>query len=147
MARLLAPKHAEALGQPVVVENKPGASGQIAAQQVARAAPDGSQLLFDASSFAVNPSLFPKLPYDTDAAFVAARGGRAVPQRDGLHARLRGEDRRRRDPAREGESRQDRLRVVGQRLGAAPRGRALRAARRRRAAARPYRGGGPALND
>jgi tripartite-type tricarboxylate transporter receptor subunit TctC len=70
MARLLAPKLAEALGQPVVVENKPGASGQIAAQQVARAAPDGSQLLFDASSFAVNPSLFPKLPYDTDTAFV-----------------------------------------------------------------------------
>ena len=70
MARLLAPKLAEALGQPVVVENKPGASGQIAAQQVARAAPDGTQLLFDASSFAVNPALFPKLPYDTDAAFV-----------------------------------------------------------------------------
>ncbi|MEI7443475.1 MAG: tripartite tricarboxylate transporter substrate binding protein, partial [Burkholderiales bacterium] len=69
MARLVAPKLAEALGQPVIVENKPGASGQIAAQQVARAAPDGTQLLFDASSYAVNPSLFPKLPYDTDAAF------------------------------------------------------------------------------
>ena len=69
MARLVAPKLAEALGQPVIVENKPGASGQVAAQQVARATPDGTQLLFDASSYAVNPSLFPKLPYDTDAAF------------------------------------------------------------------------------
>jgi tripartite-type tricarboxylate transporter receptor subunit TctC len=69
MARLLAPRLAEALGQPVLVENKPGASGQIAAQQVARAAPDGTSLLFDASSFAVNPALFPKLPYDSDTAF------------------------------------------------------------------------------
>jgi tripartite-type tricarboxylate transporter receptor subunit TctC len=69
MARLIAPRMAEALGQSVVVENKPGASGTIAAGQVARAAPDGSMLLLDASSFAVNPSLFDKLPYDTAAAF------------------------------------------------------------------------------
>jgi tripartite-type tricarboxylate transporter receptor subunit TctC len=69
MARLIAPKLAEALGQTVVVDNKPGASGQIAASQVARAVPDGTQLLLDASSFAVNPALFPKLPYDSDKAF------------------------------------------------------------------------------
>jgi tripartite-type tricarboxylate transporter receptor subunit TctC len=69
MARLIAPKLAEALGQTVVVDNKPGASGQIAAGQVARATPDGTQLLLDASSFAVNPALFPKLPYDSDKAF------------------------------------------------------------------------------
>lgn len=69
MARLIAPKLAEALGQTVVVDNKPGASGQIAAGQVARAIPDGTQLLLDASSFAVNPALFPRLPYDTDKAF------------------------------------------------------------------------------
>jgi tripartite-type tricarboxylate transporter receptor subunit TctC len=69
MARLIAPRMAEALGQPVIVENKPGASGTVAAAQVARAAPDGSMLLLDASSFAVNPSLFDKLPYDTATAF------------------------------------------------------------------------------
>lgn len=69
MARLIAPKLADALGQTVVVDNKPGASGQIAAGQVARATPDGTQLLLDASSFAVNPALFPKLPYDSDKAF------------------------------------------------------------------------------
>lgn len=69
MARLVAPRLSEALGQPVVVENKPGASGTIAAGQVARAAPDGSQLLLDASSFAVNPALFDKLPYDSTSAF------------------------------------------------------------------------------
>jgi tripartite-type tricarboxylate transporter receptor subunit TctC len=69
MARLIAPHLGKYLGQNVVVENKPGASGQIAAAQVAKAAPDGNTLLLDASSFAVNPSLFPKLPYDSDKDF------------------------------------------------------------------------------
>lgn len=69
MARLIAPKLGEALGQPVIIENKPGASGQIGASAVAKAAPDGYTLMLDASSFAVNPALFPKLPYDSDKAF------------------------------------------------------------------------------
>jgi tripartite-type tricarboxylate transporter receptor subunit TctC len=69
MARLIAPKMAEALGQPVVVENKPGASGQIGAGEVARAAPDGYTLMLDAANHAVNPSLYPNLPYDSAKAF------------------------------------------------------------------------------
>jgi len=69
MARLIAPRMAETLGQPVVVENKPGASGQIAAGEVARAPADGYTLLFDASNYAVNPALFPSLPYDPAKAF------------------------------------------------------------------------------
>lgn len=69
VARMIAPKLAAALGQNVVVDNKPGASGQLAAGLVARAKPDGGTLLIDASSYAVNPSLFPKLPYDSDTAF------------------------------------------------------------------------------
>lgn len=69
MARLIAPKMGEALGQNVVVENRPGAGGQIGAGAVARANADGYTLLFDASSFAVNPSLYPKLPYDANKAF------------------------------------------------------------------------------
>lgn len=69
MARLIAPKLGEALGQSLVVENKAGASGQIGASMVAKAAPDGYTLMLDASSFAVNPALFAKLPYDSDKAF------------------------------------------------------------------------------
>ncbi len=70
MARLVAPKMAAVLGQPVVVENKAGASGQIGAAEVARAAPDGHTLMLDASSFAVNPGLYAKLPYDSAKAFM-----------------------------------------------------------------------------
>jgi tripartite-type tricarboxylate transporter receptor subunit TctC len=69
MARLIAPKLSEALGVPVVVENKPGASGQIGAAFVAKAAPDGYTLMLDASSFAVNPALYSKIAYDTEKAF------------------------------------------------------------------------------
>jgi tripartite-type tricarboxylate transporter receptor subunit TctC len=69
MARLIAPKLGEALGQSVIVDNRPGAGGQIGAAFVAKAAPDGHTLMLDASSFAVNPSLYPKLPYDSSKAF------------------------------------------------------------------------------
>jgi len=69
MARLLAPRLGEALGQNVVVENRPGAGGQIGASAVAKATPDGHTLMLDASSFAVNPALYPKLPYDSAKAF------------------------------------------------------------------------------
>ena len=69
MARLVAPKMAESLGQPVVVENKPGAGGQIGAAEVARAAPDGHTIMLDAANHAVNPGLYPSLPYDSAKAF------------------------------------------------------------------------------
>jgi tripartite-type tricarboxylate transporter receptor subunit TctC len=69
MARLIAPKLGDLLGQPIVVENKPGATGAIAAEMVAQSAPDGYTLMLDASSYAVNPSLFARLPYDPLKAF------------------------------------------------------------------------------
>jgi tripartite-type tricarboxylate transporter receptor subunit TctC len=70
MARLIAPKMGEALGQSVVIENKPGASGQIGAAAVAKANPDGYTLLVTAGPFAINPSLFKTLPFDTKKDFV-----------------------------------------------------------------------------
>src|SRR5882672_11029180 len=57
VARLVAPKLGEALGQSVVVENKGGAGGNVATQQVKRAAPDGYTLLVTSVAYAVNPSL------------------------------------------------------------------------------------------
>src|SRR5690606_16925970 len=63
-ARALSEKLSQALGQTVVVENKPGASGNIAAEQVARSAPDGYTLLVAATSFATSPAFFENLSWD-----------------------------------------------------------------------------------
>ena len=64
-ARLVAAKLQGALGQPVVVENKPGAGGNIGADYVAKSAPDGHTLVMGAiATHAINPALYPKLPYD-----------------------------------------------------------------------------------
>jgi tripartite-type tricarboxylate transporter receptor subunit TctC len=64
-ARLLAPKLAEYLGQPFVVDNKPGAGTNIANEHVARAAPDGYTLLVNTPAVAINMALYKSLPYDT----------------------------------------------------------------------------------
>jgi tripartite-type tricarboxylate transporter receptor subunit TctC len=64
IARLVAPKMSEALGQPIVVENKVGASGNVATTEVAKSAPDGYTLLAHSSAYAVNPTLFANAGYD-----------------------------------------------------------------------------------
>jgi tripartite-type tricarboxylate transporter receptor subunit TctC len=63
-ARALGEKLSTSLGEPVVIENKPGASGNIGAEAVARSAPDGYTLFMAATSFATAPAFFPKLGWD-----------------------------------------------------------------------------------
>jgi tripartite-type tricarboxylate transporter receptor subunit TctC len=64
-ARLIAPKLSESLGQPVIVENKPGAGGVIGIDMVAKSAPDGYTLLMATNGeLVMNPSIYPKLPYN-----------------------------------------------------------------------------------
>ena len=64
-ARLLAAKLQDALGQPVVPENRPGAGGNIGVDLVAKSPPDGYTLAMSAiATLAINPSLYPSLPYD-----------------------------------------------------------------------------------
>ena len=65
MARLIASTLPDVLGQPVVVENRPGAATNIANEMVARSAPDGYTLLVCTSVVAINMALYKKLPYDT----------------------------------------------------------------------------------
>ena len=65
LPRLIGPKLTEAWGQPVVVENKPGAGGNIGMDLVAKAAPDGYTLIVGPNgNLVVNPHLYPNLPYD-----------------------------------------------------------------------------------
>jgi len=78
VARLVQPRLTEALGQTVVVENRPGAGGNVAAQAVKRAAPDGYTLLAVSVAFAVNPSLYANAGYET-ADFVAVALGPSTP--------------------------------------------------------------------
>ncbi len=69
MARLIAPHLEKALGQPVVVDNRPAAAGQVGSEAVAKAPPDGHTLLLVASSFTVTPAVNPKLPYNSEKDF------------------------------------------------------------------------------
>ncbi|WP_240071700.1 tripartite tricarboxylate transporter substrate binding protein [Cupriavidus taiwanensis] len=69
VARTLAAPLGAKLGQTIVVDNRPGASGVIGAGAVAKAAPDGYTLLLDATAHSVNPSLQARLPYDTAKDF------------------------------------------------------------------------------
>ena len=79
VARLVQPKLQEALGQTVIVENKPGAGGNVATQQVKRAAADGYTLLVTSVAYAVNPTLYPNAGYDPFTDFVPVILGPSTP--------------------------------------------------------------------
>jgi tripartite-type tricarboxylate transporter receptor subunit TctC len=68
-ARLLVPELQALWGQPVVVENRPGANGVIGTEVVSRAAPDGHTLLFTATNHTTNAAAYARLPYDTIEGF------------------------------------------------------------------------------
>jgi tripartite-type tricarboxylate transporter receptor subunit TctC len=75
LARMIAEELRAALGQPFIVDNKPGASAQIAASAVAKSAPDGYTLFLTSnSSHSVNPHMFKSLPYDPIADFTPIGG-------------------------------------------------------------------------
>ncbi|MFZ9666432.1 MAG: Bug family tripartite tricarboxylate transporter substrate binding protein, partial [Limnohabitans sp.] len=72
LARIVGQKLSEKWGQPVVVENRPGAGGNIGMDAVAKAPGDGHTLLMSyVGSHAINPSIYSKLPFDPEADFVA----------------------------------------------------------------------------
>ena len=80
LARMLAAKLADAFGRPFVVENMPGAGGVVAAEQVARAAPDGHTLMLgDSGAMAINVALNPKLTYNPLKDFTLITALAAVP--------------------------------------------------------------------
>src|SRR3989440_8238196 len=70
MARFIGQKLSERLGQQFIIENQPGAAGNIGMGNAAKAVGDGYTILFVSSSFVVNPSLYHKVPYDPERDFV-----------------------------------------------------------------------------
>ena len=80
VARALAEKLREPLGQPVVVENRPGAGGNVGADLVAKAAPDGYSIVMGAvATHAINPYLYAKMPYDANRDFTPITRVATVP--------------------------------------------------------------------
>ncbi|MEO5772368.1 MAG: tripartite tricarboxylate transporter substrate binding protein [Burkholderiaceae bacterium] len=78
-ARLIGAKFTAAWGQPVAIENVGGAAGMLGSDRVAKAAPDGYTLALVASSHAINPSMYKKLPFDTVKGFEPVMQTHAVP--------------------------------------------------------------------
>ncbi|WP_029001271.1 tripartite tricarboxylate transporter substrate binding protein [Azohydromonas australica] len=78
-ARLIGARFTAAWGQPVTIENKGGAAGMLGSDFVAKAAPDGHTLALVASSHAINPSLYKKLPFDTVKSFEPVAQTHVVP--------------------------------------------------------------------
>ena len=74
VARTIGPKLTERWGQPVVVENKPGASGNIGANVVAKAQADGYTMMVTVNTFTITPALYPSLPYDPVKDFTVVSG-------------------------------------------------------------------------
>ncbi len=79
LARMIAPKLADSLGQQVVVDNRPGAGGTIGAAIIAGATPDGHTVMMQAAAHAVSPALYSKLPYDAVNDFACISRVGSVP--------------------------------------------------------------------
>jgi tripartite-type tricarboxylate transporter receptor subunit TctC len=79
IARIMGQWLSDRLGQPVVVENRPGGGTNIAVQAVVNAAPDGYTLLFAVSTSSINPSLFKSLPFDFQRDIVPIAGLAELP--------------------------------------------------------------------
>ena len=79
LARILAAKLTEGLGQQVVVENRPGAAGTVAADALAKSSPDGYTIYFADTAILIAPSMYAKLPYDVAKSFAPVAGVCTLP--------------------------------------------------------------------
>jgi len=88
VARVLAQKLGEQMGQTVVVENKPGANGNIAAELVAKSLPDGYTVFYNTSAVALSPALYKKLGYDVLSDFAPVALTAVIPLVLAVHPSL-----------------------------------------------------------
>ena len=101
LARALGDKLAQSLGQPVIVESKPGAGATLGADYVAKAKPDGYTLLMGAVHHTIATSVYKKLPYDFQKRLRADHHDRDGAQRAGGQRQVAGDGRQ--EPGRAGE--------------------------------------------
>ncbi|MFL5333625.1 MAG: Bug family tripartite tricarboxylate transporter substrate binding protein [Geminicoccaceae bacterium] len=147
VARILARPLTELLGQPVIVENLPGAAGNLGFQVVARAKPDGYTLLAGSDGLSINKSLFPRLEFDPVEGFVAVSWVVRVPQMLVVRA-----DRRRAEEGLDGflhHARRQELAVGTTGIGSLAHllGEEIQEVSGIRWIHVPYRGGAPAVTD
>lgn len=88
IGRIVAAKMSESLGQQIIVDNRTGSAGVVATSAVAKSAPDGYTLLLAYGSHVINPSIYPKLPYDTLKDFVSITQVAAQPLMLNIHPAL-----------------------------------------------------------
>ena len=144
IARTLGEHMGRKLGQTFVIENRPGAGGNIGADAVAKAAPDGYTMMIVANGMAVNKFLYGKLSYDPVKDFAPVSLLAVVPNVLVTNAaQSKAKTRGRRDRAGQGPARQGDLRLGRQRHVDPPRRRALRFDGRGRHAARAVQGQRP----
>jgi len=80
VARVITEPLGQALGQPIVIDNRGGAAGNVGTEAAARATPDGYTMLFTLSSHTINPKLYAKLPFDVERDFVPIGLAANIPQ-------------------------------------------------------------------
>jgi hypothetical protein len=129
-ARLIGQKMTESWGQPVLIDNKTGATGIIGTDLVAKSPPDGHMLALVASSHAINPSMVKKLPFDTVKSFEPVALTHVVPLVLIVSPTAAGQVGEGADRLRQGQPRQAHLRIQRQRRRAAFLGRAVQVASR-----------------
>ncbi len=141
LARVIAQEAAPALDQPVVVENRPGGSGIIGTNAVARAEPDGHMLVLGTNqTHATNQSLIKNCPYDAVRDFAPVAGIAAMPHVLVVRKDLPASSLADVVALAKAQARQPDLRFDRQRLGRASRGRTVQDPRRHRHAARAVQG-------
>ncbi len=143
LARIVGKKLEQLLGQPFVIENRPGAGGNVAAEQVARAPPDGYTLLMGNNSIlATNAALYKKINFDPEKRFRADQPDRLAGEYPGGQSAAAGAHDGRADRARQGQSGQAQLCLLGLWRGRASRRRAVQGGGQDRHRARPLQGRG-----
>ncbi len=122
VARTVAAEMSKELGQPIIIDNKPGGGGNVAMQEVARAEPDGYTLIIGhIGTLAVNPYMFARLPFDTDKDFVPVSLLAKVPNIFVVHANVPAKDLTEFVALARGQAGPAQLRLGGQRQRRSPR--------------------------